>query len=855
MSACPIPSKKKKSNNSVIASKTATPKAPIQGCKPASFNPKVDMGACCSAGIPGPAGPQGPQGPAGIQGPCGEGLKFQNDWSSGNDYWIASAPSICATDLVRHNGRIYICLLDNIADSSSEPGVGSQWTTYWALYSGEASFVVWRGYWQTGVGYAENDYVTHEGSSYMCTVAHTSSTTDEPDMEFDYEGGANWILVSSGDQPEITKEYKGFIESLKDGVMDWVNNIPNWGVTDWLKNIAAGAMLIWAGSSLLNMMSLSGSGDGEGGVTYTGSNGYTGTYTQPTIAEVLEDLLLRAGLTSIDFDLSEVQNDTLEGIFASNPNVSEAIDNIVFVYQLNVVNLGGVLRFTPRKTDITATMGDGEFGYGEVGEFTSAFTAKRLQSIDLPKKVMIEYISRDLDYGSFSQETPFLESFPEGKSVGVSVPFVLTPQQAKDAADFMLIQPHLERNVWSGTTTYKWATLEPGDVINTSKGLGRIIEIQENEEGLLDIVFADAGLPNTPQPVYSGPVIIGYTASDYVGSGIAPTPEPINTNTVKDSGYSGVIVCDLPPLYKGDNTPRVYLAVHGYGNPNWSGGNVYKSTDGGSTYNVVGSSFRESTIGMVDSPLGDPTDYHVWDEVNTVDVELKTGQLQSKDELSVLNGANTAMIGSEMIAFKTATLIGTSVRGNNIYRLSGLMRGLQGTEWVFDGVAHQAQELFILIDETLVRHEIAASEIRTVTKYKAVTFGGTPANVDPTDYTIVSINMVPWKVACPHSTKDCTTRDFNVEWTPRSRACGDGLDDYTELEHDVDFGGWTIAVMDGLTEKRKWHVTTPYTKYTKAQQIEDWGSERISVTYNIAAMNRVYGTGYPTTFVSGGTCS
>ena len=852
MSACPVP------DNSSL-SYTAPPSYAIYDASDPS--PEPGRGGDCGVPAEHAATGGGETGTSttrtdfcvGPAGPCGKGLEFQGDWTLGNDYWVASVPSICSTDLVRHLGLVYICILDNIADGDSEPGVGADWETYWKLYSGDtaSNVVIWRGYWQSGVSYMENDYVTHLGSSFMCTVTHVSDASSTPDIEIDYNGGPNWILVSSGDQPQITKEYKGFIEGIKDGIMDYVKKIPSWGVSDWLKAIAVGGGLIWAGSKLMGMLGATGSGDGQGSVTYNGTPGYTGSYTPPTVQQVLDDLLQRAGFDVSEYDLTLVPDEPLEGIFANNPTVGEAIDNIVFAYQLNVVNTGGVLKFTSRSSTSVATLGDGEFGYGDVGESTSTFTAKRLQSIDLPKKVMVEYLSRNLDYGSFSQETPFLESFPEGKQVSVSVPFVLTPEQSRAAADFMLIQPHLERNTWTGTTTYKWAKLEPGDVVNTSRGYGRIIEIQESEEGLLDLIFCDAGLPAEPTPIYSGPVIIGYSASDYIGSGVPATPEPINTNTVKDGGYSGLIVVDLPPLEKGDNTPRVYLAVHGYNNPNWSGAAVYKSTDGGATFNQIATSVNEATLGMVEVPLGNPIDYHYWDNVNTLDVELKTGSLQSKSEIAVLNGANLAMVGSEMIAFKTATLTGQSVRGNNIYRLSGLMRGLQGTEWVFDDVAHTAQELFVLIDQTLVKHNITDSEIRSPVLYKVVTFGGSPANVDSESYTMIPVNMVPWKVACPQAIKDCSTKDFDITWIMRSRSMGDGLEDFVEIEHDPDFGGWTVAAMNGLTEVRKWHVMTPYTKYTLDNQFDDFGGEQNSITFKIATLNRVHGTGYPTTFVSG----
>jgi hypothetical protein len=61
----------------------------------------------------------------------------------------------------------------------------------------------WRGAWATSTAYSENDTIEHNGSGYVCTVAHTSGASTEPGV------GASWtdkwdLFVEGMPEPNIT---------------------------------------------------------------------------------------------------------------------------------------------------------------------------------------------------------------------------------------------------------------------------------------------------------------------------------------------------------------------------------------------------------------------------------------------------------------------------------------------------------------------------------------------------------------------------------------------------------------------------------------------------------------------------
>jgi hypothetical protein len=109
------------------------------------------------------------------------------DWEGS---WATSTAYI-ALDTVENNGNSYICILAHTSgDTDDEPGVGATQATYWDLIvqagSAGAAGLDWQGSWVTSTAYAVNDGVKNSNASFICTTAHTSSASDEPEV------GGSW---------------------------------------------------------------------------------------------------------------------------------------------------------------------------------------------------------------------------------------------------------------------------------------------------------------------------------------------------------------------------------------------------------------------------------------------------------------------------------------------------------------------------------------------------------------------------------------------------------------------------------------------------------------------------------------
>lgn len=184
--------------------------------------------------------------------------------------------------------------------------------------------------------------------------------------------------------------------------------------------------------------------------------------------------------------------------------------------------------------------------------------------------------------------------------------------------------------------------------------------------------------------------LIAWQGIDVDAAAFEPTgtAAPVNPSTqvVRTPGVTHAVAADLPPLLESDFGCTGY---YGAGAPltaaGWPGAAIYRLPDGGSTYAPEITLRTAAVIGGAISVLGTHgfpgfTDEryrgYYSDHVNTVDVALTNGTLSSCTYAEFMNLQNVALLGNEIIAFKEATLISTGV-----YRLSVLLRGLQGTEW------------------------------------------------------------------------------------------------------------------------------------------------------------------------------
>ena len=757
---------------------------------------------CCPS--PGPAGPEGPPGEGvPVGGTAGQvlskidGTDYNTEW---RDVHEVPAGGTTGQVLGKASGTDYDVQWQN-------SGIGN---------------VTWRGYWQSGVTYYDNDIVSYQSSSFICNIEHTSSPDNAPDKNFDDNpGGFEWSLLSAGPN----EEEKSLLENLFDGYLDWLGPISEWGLAEWGSVLAIGTGIYLAGQTVVDMFNDDGQGDGNADSTYNGDPTYNGAYTPPTLDQLLSAICDYSGITNYDVSQIAALAIDINGLSIGSITPSRQIlDVLSKVYFFDMVDTSGTLKFIPRsqQTSVrTLTIND-DLGYGNNGA-TSPIVIKRYQGADLPKIIALEYINADAAYNKATQEAR-LETFDEGVESRTSIPLVLSDQEAYEIAEKLLVNSHIERTTYGFTTTYKHIDLEPGDVITVETiGDVRILRVDENKDnGLLNFLCTDAS----------------FNDQTYQPSGQPAQTVPPYQDKAINIGYSGGIALELPPLDATDVNQRFSLAVHGFGAEGWPGAKVYMSTDN-LNYSEIGSVSKEATWGKVATAINTPTNWQLWDDTTTITVELKTGTLRSMTDVDVQNGFNWCVIGEEVIGFVNATLVGP-----NTYELSRLLRGRRGTEFT----VHQDNELFVLLDDSIIEYEYPLDGKDYTYYFKYVTRGSDLSKATAYQVQGNMRSRRPWPVAHLNATQDPVTNDWTITWVGRNQFDGEMVDSTTTFNPDG-FTGYAIAILESLNSpeviKRTTVTQNTTFVYKEADQIADFGSVQTTLNIRINQLDSVAGPGTP----------
>ena len=296
----------------------------------------------------------------------------------------------------------------------------------------------------------------------------------------------------------------------------------------------------------------------------------------------------------------------------------------------------------------------------------------------------------------------------------------------------------------------KYAQLEPSDVITVTAGgvahRMRIISTHVQAHGIMRVqaVAEDQS-----------------TFDFYSSAAQAASLQQEITNATA----TRLELLDLPAL-PGESGDGAVLHVAGNGvGSGWTGAAVYRSDDNGANHTRFSDINGAAIIGTSSNALGNASPA-VFDSANSLTILMngQDAQLQSVSELAVLNGGNAALIGSEIIQFKTAILLAPAQ-----YQLSGLLRGRLGTEWAIGG--HAAGERFILLDGRVGKQALSANAIGLSGKYKAVSFGNSLSMATEQDFTYAGIALMPYSPVLIQGQRD-GSGNLTVTWMRRTRIGG-----------------------------------------------------------------------------------
>lgn len=450
----------------------------------------------------------------------------------------------------------------------------------------------------------------------------------------------------------------------------------------------------------------------------------------------------------------------------------DAIKPLLPVFGVDAAEVGGQIRFYRRSQSMRSTISlDAMGGHAFGDEPPEKIRFKRNFDQGLPKATSINFIDPARDYGKNTATAERSEG--DAKSnIEVTLPVVMTPDEAASAAALMHWDAWLGRTEAKFTLTDRWLPLAAGLAYGVPTGNDivpyRITMRRRGDNGLIEVeAVSDEAV------TYSARV---------EGSSGAPPDRP--TTLLPDTT---MVLMDMPILSDEHDDYGFYIVL-GDGGPDWQWATIEASSDG-ITYSPLGASDDSAVTGEISGivPAG-PTDGldDTLDEATVVTVVLAHDglSLDPATDGELDTGANLCFIGlggaGEYLQFKTVSKIAP-----RIWELSGLRRGRRGTDHAIGG--HGANEQFALLTgDGIFRAMTSLAQWGDAYQLRAVSLNQDADDAEVYPFANSGEGKRPFS---PIELTDSWDVDFNLSATfvhrARMIAGGLGIDDNFEFEIQI----------------------------------------------------------------------
>ena len=567
-----------------------------------------------------------------------------------------------------------------------------------------------------------------------------------------------------------------------------------------------------------------------------------GAGSQVSVGSVIAALCERAGLTTID--VTDMNSVYIDGYSISSVSTGkDCIDPLRSVGFFDAVESGTTLRFQSRGKPIVATLTTDDFGCyddkgGDDGSSASqvppSITVVRADQTTLPRSIRLHYKSVSRDYMDAQQASPYRLITKSVNDQDITIPICVGDTQALQAAEV------LWADAWAGETSYTIAVdqsqwpLEPGDAIGVP--VDNVIQRMR--------IISDSNASGVLRTLQ----LVSDDSGAYISYAVAEANQ-VQPQTLTLLSGTDAELLDLPALQDADSDAGFYVAAQRDGTGNaWKGCVVYKSIDGGVTYQTQFSLVIEATIGTLAEAVS-PSEYFTWDDETEILVNVTSSAFtfESRTDDAVLSGANAAAIGSggrwEIVQFANAEQISSTQ-----WKLTRLLRGRRGTEHNI-AKSQSGDSLVILSTGDLSRIVLQSTEIGALRDYRATSIGASFSSGNVYPFTGHAMALVPFSPVDAVGTWQ-SDENILISWIRRDRLGGtlmSGVDmplseatlafQVDILQHDSPASPETVL--------RTIATSSINCVYTAAMQTADFGAPVDSFKANIYQMSAEVGRGTP----------
>lgn len=465
-------------------------------------------------------------------------------------------------------------------------------------------------------------------------------------------------------------------------------------------------------------------------------------HDEARVADVLTDLMLRAGVDPTNYDIDDVPT-TGEDSFVYGYSIAKitsyraAMEPMMEAFRLDVAEIGNELVFRPRRRDADYTIDYNDLDAANVGGEAGAPIRLAFRDvIEMPRILGLRFKDPEREY----QPSTMTFQRQIGRSIQQSVielGAVLPPHRVKTLVRDKMRDLWFERQSGAWSLPHKYLYISPSDIVaitGSPNGVYddtyKVVQITRRSDGILEIeaVKQEAEV---------------FVAQD--GQSTAASTD-ILFGSQNNYGYSSLThiqVHDLPPLITLEDTEEFTIPglVIGIGGTNfrWPGATIYTDdapdTRPGVSEVEVDQWSAAAVMGQLLINGYTSTNYltnrmyGAIDEDSEIYVYLNSTNhvLESITPDELWNGKNAAVIGGEIVQFMNA-----EIQGDGSYKLTRFLRGRLDTEDF--ATTHLPLEEFMLLDEaTALFANTSAGLEDKVLRFWGITYGNTFADLNTYD--------------------------------------------------------------------------------------------------------------------------
>lgn len=550
------------------------------------------------------------------------------------------------------------------------------------------------------------------------------------------------------------------------------------------------------------------------------------------LRDIVTEECALAGIQASDLDLTELVNSDVRGYRVSQAgSVRAVLEQLQAAFPFDVIQSGYKLKFKSRGGASVLTVPESDLGAHTGNDTPSRFMLTTEMPSQVPAKVTFNFLNADREYDPDEQSAAFTAQDVKN-SYTVSLPLVMTPTEALQAADVLLKKEQRERTS-AGTfwlpPTDDYRKLDAADVISViAQGRTHTIRLTKVTQLPDGRVECDGKLTES---------------AAYASTAVAQNPLVSGQALVLLAGSSELMLLDIPRIVSDQDVPGISLGMYGY-TAGWPGGVAFRSDDSGESYNAITGFDKKTDVFIAIDAIGFHNGYSIDNaSVLTVTPAWVGADLFSITETQLYAYGNLAAYGAdgrwEIVCFKTTTASG----GNFILR--DFMRGLYGTEWAT--ALHAAGDQLVMLDLDAVDFAgLPVSAIGSQRYWRGVTAGASVDSVGDVEKTYSAVNLMPWSPVDVNADRGWFTGDWTITAQRRTRwpvelfsGAAVPLGETAE-SYDLDILDSSLT-----TVKRSFSgLPSPAANYPSTDQVTDFGVAQSTIYGRWCQRSSAVGRGY-----------